>query len=169
MDLPLYNPTKEDKEFPEAAKTFKQALVEADGMFITGPEYNGFISPLLLNAITWATRGEGNMYAGFKGKIVGLMGTSPGAMGGMRMLRSFATFLSDMGATVVPGHNAVGRSHQVMKDGKVVDERTQSKIDAACGQLVHFARYEVNRERDCKVYEEYLNQTTMGEYGAVDN
>ncbi|KAH8093550.1 FMN reductase [Aureococcus anophagefferens] len=33
---------------------------------IACPEYNGMPTPLLLNAITWATRGEGGMYAGFQ-------------------------------------------------------------------------------------------------------
>lgn len=169
LDLPLYNPNKEEDNFPESANTLKSTLVAADGIFVTCPEYNGFITPLLLNAITWATRGEGDMYAGFKGKVVSCMATSPGPVGGLRMLRTFQGFLQDMGALVTPGHNTVGSAFKVFdSDGTVTDEKTQSKIDAAIYQLVHFSRYEANRERDCAIFREVQKLKTLGEYGQVD-
>ena len=49
----------ENGGIPAAAEAFKAQLVAADGILITCPEYNGGITPVLLNAITWATRGEG--------------------------------------------------------------------------------------------------------------
>lgn len=103
LDLPLYNPNMEKDSFPQAAHDLKAALVAADGLLITSPEYNGFTSPLLLNALTWATRGEGDMYAAFKGTHIAVMATSPGPMGGLRMLRSLHQYLLDMGAIIVPG------------------------------------------------------------------
>ena len=51
--------------------------------------YNGSITPLLLNAFTWASRGDpmgGPMYATFKGKHAVVMGASPGALGGLRAM-----------------------------------------------------------------------------------
>jgi NAD(P)H-dependent FMN reductase len=170
LELPLYDPNREEDHFPEAARQLKKALTEADGIFVACPEYNGFVTPLLLNSITWATRGEGDMYSGFKGKVCSLMATSPGPMGGLRMLRSLTTMMEDMGSTVVAGHNSIGGAFKVFdpKTGAIVDETTQAKIDAATGQLYHFARYEVNRERDCGIYHQIQNQKNMGEYGSVD-
>ena len=183
LNLPLYNPNDEVPSssaadgsasvvpfFPENAKYLKQQLVECDGIFIASPEYNGFTSPLLLNAITWASRGEGDMYGGFKGKIVSLMSTSPGPMGGLRMLRSMNTMLSDMGSVIVPGYNTIGNAYQVfdVKEGTITDEKTKQKIDTACSNLVHYCRYEANREHDCEIYRELHKSQTMGEYGQVE-
>jgi NAD(P)H-dependent FMN reductase len=139
-----------------------------DGIFIATPEYNGFTSPLLLNAITWATRGEGDMYDGFKGKVMSVMATSPGPMGGLRTIRSLNQLLQDMGAVVIPGNNAIGNAFSVFKDGTIADERSQAKVQATCGNLVHFCRYEANREQDCAVAREIYKAHNMGEYGQVD-
>eukprot|EP01047_Picozoa_sp_COSAG01_P072006 COSAG01_NODE_11339_length_1954_cov_4.120755_3_plen_148_part_00 len=62
LSLPLYSSQLEGEDvFPASAKELKAKLVGADGIIITCPEFNGGITPLLCNAITWATRGEGGM------------------------------------------------------------------------------------------------------------
>ena len=97
------------------------------------------------------------------------MATSPGPMGGMRMIRSLQHMLADMGTTIVPGANSIGRAFDVFdKDGTIKEKVVISKIEATCGKLVHFCRYEANREADCAIYKEIQELTTMGEYGQVD-
>ena len=83
LNLPIYDADLEKDNFRAAAKQLKADFVAADGIFICCPEYNGFVTPLLLNAITLATRGEGRMYAGFKDKVVCFMCAIPGTMGGL--------------------------------------------------------------------------------------
>ena len=56
---------------------------------------------MLLNAITWATRGEGGMYDGFKGKIVTVIAASPGQMGGMRAIKVTRELLTNCGESQV--------------------------------------------------------------------
>ena len=128
------------------------------------------MTPLLYNSITWATRGDGDMYAGFKGKCASVMATSPGPMGGLRMIRSMQQMLADMGANIVPGANAIGSAFDVFDPatGAIKDEVAKSKIEATCGNLVHYCRYDADREADCAVYHELQHLTTMGEYGQVD-
>lgn len=108
------------------------------------------------------------MYDGFKGKVMSVMATSPGPMGGLRTIRSLNQLLQDMGAVVIPGNNAIGNSFSVFKDGTIADERSQAKVQATCGNLVHFCRYEANREQDCAVAREIYKAHNMGEYGQVD-
>jgi NAD(P)H-dependent FMN reductase len=110
------------------------------------------------------------MYAGFKGKVVSVMGTSPGPMGGLRMIRSLNQLLQDMGAVVMPGSNAVGNAFQVFdaKEGTIIDGHTRFKVDATCGNLIHFCRYEANRAHDCSVAKAMFELSNMGEYGKVD-
>lgn len=109
------------------------------------------------------------MYAGFRGKVVTVMATSPGPMGGLRMIRSMNQMLQDMGATVIPGANAVGNSFDVFdKDGAVKDDKTKAKIETTCENLISYCRYEANREHECAVAQEVLELKNMGEYGQVD-
>lgn len=170
LDLPMYNPDFEKaNNFPAKAVEFKAQLKACDGMVITCPEYNGHITPVLLNAITWATRGADGQYDGFKGKCVSVMATSPGPMGGMRMVRSLQKFLNDMGAVVIAGHCSIGGASKAFaENGTLVDERAKSKVESACGQLVHFARFEANRAADCKIMRELRRLKCTGEYGSVD-
>ena len=107
------------------------------------------------------------MYAGFQGKVVTVMATSPGPMGGLRMIRSLNQMLQDMGSTVVPGSNAIGSAFKVFgEDGTIKDERTKAKIDTTCENLIQYCRYQANRETECAVARAML--TNMGEYGNVD-
>ena len=110
------------------------------------------------------------MYAGFQEKVVTVMAASPGPMGGLRMIRSLNQLLADMGAVVVPGNNSIGSAFKVINEnGEIVDEKTQEKIDAACANLVHFCRYQANRESDCAVAKELdAISKNLGEYGQVD-
>jgi len=168
LSLPLYSTGCEETSFPDAAKELKRRLVAADAIVVTCPEFNGMPTPLLLNAITWATRGEGPMYAGFKGKISSVMSTSPGPMGGARVvLGVLQRMFADMGSVVVPGHVAIGGSMKVFPPEGGVDEKAKAKIEAECGQLVHFARFEANRAADDLVKAEIQKQTCIGEYGSV--
>lgn len=169
LDLPLYDPDLESEHFPPAAQKLKNDLIAADAILITSPEYNGLLSPLLLNAITWATRGEGRVYGGFKNKVVSLMSTSPGAMGGMRMLRSLQQMMQDMGAIVVPGNTSIGNAFHVFdRDGRIVDERAFKKVAAASYQLVHLAQHNASRDAEDPMEEELTKLPNMGEYGRAD-
>ena len=76
--LPLYN-HELDKAFPEPARAFKQAIVDADAVLIVTPEYNRSIPGSLKNAIDWASRPYGDN--AFAGKVTAIIGTSPGAIG----------------------------------------------------------------------------------------
>jgi chromate reductase len=77
-ELPLYN-YELDKAFPEPARAFKQAIVDADAVLIITPEYNRSIPGSLKNAIDWASRPYGDN--AFTGKATAVIGTSPGAIG----------------------------------------------------------------------------------------
>jgi chromate reductase, NAD(P)H dehydrogenase (quinone) len=112
LDLPIYDGDYEEANgLPDGARIFKEALREADAFLIASPEYNSFPSPLLLNAIDWASRAESKTeppLSAFKGKSAGLISASPGPMGGLRSLTFLRSKLQNIGVTVVPAMCAVG-------------------------------------------------------------
>jgi len=55
--MPLFDQDSETQSgLPENAKKLKELMAKHDGFFISAPEYNSSITPLLKNAIDWASR-----------------------------------------------------------------------------------------------------------------
>jgi NAD(P)H-dependent FMN reductase len=112
LNLPIYDGDYEQSNgLPEGARLLKLAMQKADGFLMASPEYNSFPTPLLLNALDWASRAESKDEAplsAFKGKAAGLIATSPGPMGGIRSLTALRSKLQNIGVTVVPTMAAVG-------------------------------------------------------------
>lgn len=114
-DLPFYSLDAE-QDFPAAARTFKQAIEDADGILIVTPEYSRSIPGVLKNALDWAARPYGEN--AFAGQPVALAGTSPSPVGtavAQQHLRSILVhfhalplgqpelFLQDTGAIAADG------------------------------------------------------------------
>eukprot|EP00927_Polykrikos_kofoidii_P071546 TRINITY_DN67806_c0_g1_i1.p1 TRINITY_DN67806_c0_g1~~TRINITY_DN67806_c0_g1_i1.p1 ORF type:complete len:226 (+),score=42.38 TRINITY_DN67806_c0_g1_i1:60-737(+) len=166
-NLPLFNQDLETP-FPEMAKQLKQQLTASDGLLFATPEYNGFPPPLIINAITWATRGEGGMYDAFKGKPAVTISASPGPMGGMRAKTPMVQFLQNCGALVLPETVAVGSAFKAFKeDGSIHDEKQDKFLHGAMGQLFHQARSAANRDVTCKIMQEVASMPAPGEYGTI--
>jgi chromate reductase, NAD(P)H dehydrogenase (quinone) len=113
LNLPIFDEDIEAQGTPANATRLKQMMFEHDGFLIACPEYNSSITPLLKNAIDWASRaaeGEKPLQA-YQGKVCGLMSASPGALGGLRGLVHVRAILGNIGVLVVPDQVAVGTAH----------------------------------------------------------
>jgi chromate reductase len=131
--MPIFDEDLEVSEgMPAAAKAFKQLLIDHDGLLIASPEYNSAFSPLLKNAIDWATRPFGpdiKSAPPFTGKYAAIMATSPGALGGLRGLVFLRLLLSNIAVTVMPSQHAVPHAAKVFDaDGSINDTQVQQKI-----------------------------------------
>jgi len=142
--MPLFDEdTESEHGMPAAARAFKQQLEAHQGFLIACPEYNSSITPLLKNAIDWASRaapGEAPL-AAFRGKAATLMSASPGALGGLRGLVTVRSILGNIGVLVLPGQLAVGRAHEAFgTDGRLKDVRQQEACLALGSELVSMVR-----------------------------
>ena len=75
-DTPLYNADIEDRDgIPRSVLDFRHLVATHDGLCLVTPEYNGGITPLLLNMFCWASRPSptDDFGAVFHGKPVALM------------------------------------------------------------------------------------------------
>jgi len=122
-----------------------------------------------VNAITWATRGEGGMYDAFQGKVAVVVAASPGAMGGMRGLNPTRELLQNCGANVLAASVAVGRAFGAFDDdGSLEDAKQAARLETVIGELFHYARDTANREAHCSILREVKRLETVGEYGEVE-
>ena len=124
---------------PESMTQFKQLMRSHDAFLIASPEYNGFVPPLLINTFSWCSRPEpgDTTLVATRGKYIGLMATSPGAMGGIRMLPRLREALGDLGAIVIPGPVAIGGAMNAFDDdGNLIDEGNQKRVKTLIETLV---------------------------------
>ncbi|OAB56077.1 NADPH-dependent FMN reductase [Phormidium willei BDU 130791] len=132
--MPLYNQDLEAKEgFSETVLAFKKLLKAHDGLLIASPEYNSSITPLLKNAIDWASRPEEGepplSLTCFRGKVAALMATSPGGMGGLRGLVHVRDILQNIGVMVIPQQKTISGSYQAFDDqGNLTDSDQDAAI-----------------------------------------
>ncbi len=138
--MPLFSQDLEAAEgMPEGAKAFKRLLIEHDGFLIASPEYNSAFSPLLKNAIDWASRAESDdepPLAAYRGKHAAVMATSPGGLGGMRGLVFLRMLLGNIGVSVLPDQQAVPNAFEAFSgDGSLRDERLERKVRGLGRQL----------------------------------
>jgi len=124
--IPLYNDDVREKGYPQPAQALRNGIRAADAVLIATPEYNYSIPGVLKNAIDWASRPPEQP---FDGKLVGIMGASPGRLGTARAqyhLRQCFVFLN---STVLNRPEVmVGGAAQVFKDGKLIDEPTRQFV-----------------------------------------
>ncbi len=140
LPLPLYDGDLEDAHgLPENVKRWKQLLLSHDALLISAPEYNSSITPLLKNAIDWASRPAPNEapLGCFKGKVAGLIAASPGALGGLRGLVIMRSLLGNIGVLVLPEQHALAKAHEAFDaNGKLVDPKQQESIARVAERLV---------------------------------
>jgi chromate reductase len=136
--VPLYNFDVERAAFPEAVTRLKAALRSADGTLIVTPEYNFSVPGVLKNVIDWISRPTGD--AALRGKPVGVLGASPGAIGTARAQFQLRGILANLNAIVMPQPSVViaGAAQKFDASGRLVDEETRRHVRA---YLEAFARW----------------------------
>lgn len=133
LALPLYNGDIEAAAMPDGARELRRLFNGHDGFIVAAPEYNGFVTPLLVNALDWASRpaADGDLPAGLaamNGKAAGMVSASPGALGGMRGLLFLRSFLATvLGMMVVPETASIGQAHQAFDDGGALKDVKQQQ------------------------------------------
>lgn len=143
LPMPLFDSDLEaNGGMPANAKVFKEALLAHDGLLICSPEYNSSVTPLLKNAIDWASRaapGE-TALAAFQGKVAALLSASPGALGGLRGLVHLRAILGNIGVLVLPEQLALGKAHEAFDAaGKLKDAKTQASLASIAAKLANTA------------------------------
>ena len=142
--MPLFNEDDESATgIPAPALAFRQKLIEADGMLVASPEYNGSYSGALKNAIDWASRPRDGepVLACFKGKVAAVMSGSPGGLGGIRMLPHLRALLCGIGVEVISKQLAVGNLDQKLAaDGSLNDATLDEQVRGLGKEVAEFAR-----------------------------
>jgi NAD(P)H-dependent FMN reductase len=108
-------------------------------VLVVTPEYNGFPTPLVLNAFDWLSRlrDEPTGLATTANRPVALLSASPGPMGGLRSMNFLRQYLQMAFAMiVVPQQFALVRASDAFDaEQRLTDERAQAAVDGVLKAL----------------------------------
>jgi NAD(P)H-dependent FMN reductase len=139
FEMPIFNQDIEDAgETPEAAKRLAEMFLSHDIVFIAAPEYNGGVTPLIANMISWVSREKPNP---FKHAVFGIGGVSDGKYATIFALSHLRDSLSKLGALVVPTLLGIGPYPDVFDaEGNPNEANIQWKVGQVVRELTHFSR-----------------------------
>lgn len=143
LQLPVYDGDLEAAQgVPDSTLRLLDAIRSADALLVVTPEYNGFPTPLLVNAFDWLSRlgPVGDRPAGLAvtaNKPVALLSASPGPLGGLRSMNFLRQYLQMAFAMiVVPQQFALVRAHEAFDDqGALKDERAVRSVGGVLSAL----------------------------------
>lgn len=138
---PVYDGDLEAEQgLPASMQSFKQLCMTHDAMIIVTPEYNGFVPPLLVNVLSWASRAEGDEAScdAFRGKPVAMAAASPGRLGGVRVIPRLRDCLAELSFVVIPGFATLPGAYKAFDDDGRLDEQAEASLKALVERLVAF-------------------------------
>ncbi|WP_217898969.1 NADPH-dependent FMN reductase [Oceanicola sp. 22II-s10i] len=125
-DLPLYNEDLKEDGSPRLVIDLADKVRAADGVLIVTPEYNRSFSGVLKNALDWIST---ELDMPFRGKPTAIVSQSTGMRGGALANYHLRQTLSVIGAAMLTGPEAaVAQSGDLVKDGRIEDERTRKRL-----------------------------------------
>lgn len=140
--MPVYNGDLEaESGLPPQVEAFKSLMQDHDGYIIGSPEYNGFLTPLLINTLDWCTRagdGSGDLSA-FADKPVMITSASPGRFGATRSAAHLRNMLGGIGCIVVPYTVSLPSAGNAFHEsGELADSDMRSRVTRSAARYVRF-------------------------------
>ncbi len=143
FDVPMYNADLEAKGTPADVIKLKQLCFDHPAWIICTPEYNASYPALLKNTLDWVSspvKADPAWTDGFKstrGKVVGVLSASPGALGGLRSQSHLAPLLVNLHCWLAPQNFALGRAGDAFDEqGQLSNESHRRNVQAVIDQVV---------------------------------
>ena len=147
FDVPLYNADLEAQGTPRDVIRLKEIFHAHPAWIVCSPEYNGSYTGLLKNTIDWVSspvKSDPAWSSGtkpFAGKVVGLLATSPGALGGVRSLSHLTPLLMNLQCWVAPRQYAMPRAGEAFNpDGTLATEGHRNAVRGVVEQVLWAAK-----------------------------
>jgi chromate reductase, NAD(P)H dehydrogenase (quinone) len=141
--LPIYDGDIEvEKGVPDNAAKLARLIVAHQGVFVSTPEYNHSLPPLLTNTLAWISRIKHTGTMPYRHKVYGMGGSSDGRFGGARAIVELRRVLaSSLGGIVIPSRVEVPMAqHAFDEAGELIDDASAKMLKVVARQLVDLAR-----------------------------
>ncbi|MES3001711.1 MAG: NAD(P)H-dependent oxidoreductase [Pseudomonadota bacterium] len=143
FDVPMYNADLEARGTPPDVMRLKQIGFDHPAWIICTPEYNASYPALLKNTLDWISsppKGDAVWSDGFRstrGKVVGVLSASPGALGGLRSQSHLVPLLLNLQFWVAPKNFALSRAADAFdENGQLVTEAARKNVQSVIDQVM---------------------------------
>ena len=139
--IPLYDGDVEAANgVPARAQLLKDRIASAAALLIASPEYNNSIPGVLKNALDWLTRPPADIPRVFAGRIVGVIGASPGRYGTLSAQQAWSPVLRTLGTLPYFGAKLmIGSANTVFAaDGSLADTGTRDRVQQYLDGFANF-------------------------------
>lgn len=143
FDVPMYNADLEARGTPPDVIRLKQITYDHAAWIICTPEYNASYPALLKNALDWISSPVKSDpvwkddFRSTRGKVVGVLSASPGALGGLRSQSHLVPLLLNLHCWVAPKNFALGRAADAFdEEGRLVNEGAVKNVQAVIDQVL---------------------------------
>lgn len=146
VDFPaaIFNEDDEAKVgVPESMQKLREMIRVHDAVLVVTPEYNGHIPPLLSNVFAWTSRPlpiQGPEQVVYYRKPMAVMATSPGRLGGVRVIPRLRDALAELGCIVAPGFVNLPQANQSFDAaGHLTVPAAEAGVKSLLGELQRLA------------------------------
>lgn len=146
-DVPMYNADLEARGTPADVMRLKQVFFEHPAWIICTPEYNASYPALVKNTFDWISspvKGDAvwnDDFRATRGKVVGVLSASPGALGGIRSQSHLVPLLFNLHCWVCPRTYALGRAAAAFTEhGELADEAARGRVQSVIAQVLWAAQ-----------------------------
>ena len=147
FDVPMYNADLEARGTPADVMRLKQVMYEHPAWIICTPEYNASYPALLKNTIDWISSPVksdpvwSDDFRSSRGKVVGVLSASPGALGGLRSQSHLVPLLFNLHCWVCPKVYALSRAADAFDaNGGLVSDAARKNVQAVIDQVMWAAQ-----------------------------
>jgi chromate reductase len=142
-DVPMYNADLEARGTPADVMKLKQIFYEHPAWIVCTPEYNASYPALVKNTLDWLSSPVksdpvwNDDFRFSRGKIVGVLSASPGALGGLRSQSHLVPLLLNLQCWVAPKNFALGRAATAFNEqGELVEDAAKAKVQGVIDQVL---------------------------------
>ncbi len=142
----MYNADLEARGTPPDVMKLKQVFHDHPAWIICTPEYNASYPALLKNTLDWLSSPVKNDpvwnddFRFSRGKVVGVLSASPGALGGLRSQSHLIPLLLNLHCWVAPQTYALAKAGEAFDEhGRLAVEAPRHRIQAVIEQVLRAA------------------------------
>jgi len=142
FDVPMYNADVEAIGTPADVMKLKQIFYEHPAWIVCSPEYNASYPALLKNTLDWISspvKGDplwNDDFRSTRGKVVGVLSASNGAMGGIRSQSHLVPLLFNLHCWVAPRTFALSRAASAFDEQGQLDPAARPRVQAVIDQVL---------------------------------
>ncbi|MHA1157167.1 MAG: NADPH-dependent FMN reductase [Alphaproteobacteria bacterium] len=141
--LPMYHGDDEQAEgLPRNATQLARLLAAHQGVFVSSPEYNRSLPPLLKNALDWISRVRSTGAVPYRHRVYAIAGSSDGRFGGARAVIDLRKILAAaVRGIVIPEQFELPHAqHAFNESGELLDRDTSQSLQDVTRALVDTTR-----------------------------